>query len=74
MTKAEKSWALLLEQTKAEAKYKVGDRVKYDENGEVYTITEVRPGVFGGVEYGTKSLESDKRGLGFERKLIEVTE
>lgn len=72
MTKAEKSWAMLVERTKSEAKYKVGDRVKYDQNGEVYAITEVRPGVFGGVEYGTKSLESDKIGLGFESKLIAV--
>lgn len=72
MTKAEKAWAQLVERTIVEAKFSVGDKVKYSDGGEVYVITEVRPGVFGGVEYGTQSIESDKRGLGFESKLIKV--
>jgi hypothetical protein len=66
MTQAEKAWAKLVKQETATAKYKVGDRVKYRENGEVYEITKVVMGIFGGVEYRTQSLESEKRGIAFD--------
>jgi len=77
MTQAEKMQARHQQELLSVANFKVGDLIQdKSDTSRTDVITEVRSGVFGGVEYCSTEInaEQPKRAMRFEQDIVRVGE